>query len=304
MEPIRGRVAVFGAFVPAAAPAGHAAQLFEPNHAGARHPPGGGVSTRPFRIDALPSIVTVEEVLARPAGPRPGPGIPPLALPAPAPTPADAHVVPPASVLIGLGGDELRRHEVRLPAGGVLAVLGGAAAGKSSLVAALPSMNPADIWLVPQAETDTDRYWSEVLAGAIAGTLDRKAIALADDADLLSHKANSSLAALNSLGWRVILTADFGPGFGQRVPLAAMARSQGRAVLIRPRGLMDGEPFGVRFDPEQNAPPGRAVVLSDGRATPVQLAVLRTAGRRVRTSPGQPTARDGPLQGGRGPGCP
>jgi S-DNA-T family DNA segregation ATPase FtsK/SpoIIIE len=289
--------------VPVPAAAGHAAQLFEPNVAGARRPLDGGVGTRPFRIEALPSIVTVDDVLARSAGPGPGQRIPPRALHAA--TPGAAHVpVPPASVLIGLGGDELRQHEVRLPAGGVLAVLGGPAAGKSSLLAALPSMNPADVWLVPQAETDADRYWSEVHAGAIAGTLDRTAIALADDADLLSHKANSSLAALNSLGWRVILTADFGPGFGQRVPLAAMARSQGRAVLIRPRGLMDGEPFGVRFDPEQNAPPGRAVVLSDGRATPVQLAVLRTAGRRVRTSPGQPTARDGPLQGGRGPGCP
>ena len=131
---------------------------------------------------------------------------------------------------------------------------------------------------------------------------------------ICSHpRPTAALASLNSLGWRVILTAGFGPGFGQRVDLAAIARSQGRAVLIRPRGLMDGEPFGVRFEPEHSPPPGRAVVISDGRATPVQLAALRPAvrpellradGGPDHISPGRHAARDGPLQGGRGSGCP
>ena len=304
LEPVPGRVAAFGTFVPAPLATGHAAQLFEPRITGGRCPMDGAVSTRPFRIDALPSLVTVDEVLARSGGPGPGQRIP---LPAvmPAGMPGAAQVpVPPASVLIGVGGDELRPHEVRLPAGGVLAVLGGPASGKSTLLAALPVMNPAGVWLAPRAGTDPGRYWSEVHASAIAGTLDRTAIALADDADLLSHEANSSLAALNGLGWRVILAADLGPAFGQRVALAAVARGQGRAVLIGPRGLMDGEPFGVRFDPEQSPPPGRAVVIADGRATPVQLAAVRPAGGPDRMSPGQRAARDGPLQGGRGSGCP
>ena len=309
LEPVPGRVAVFGTFVPAPLATGHAAQLFEPRTTGGRCPMDGAVSTRPFRIDALPSLVTVDEVLARSGGSGPGQRIP---LPAvmPAGMPGAAQVpVPPASVLIGVGGDELRPHEVRLPAGGVLAVLGGPASGKSMLLAALPGMNPAGVWLAPRAGTDPGRYWSEVHASAVAGTLDRTAIALADDADLLSHEANSSLAALNGLGWRVILAADLGPAFGQRVALAAVARGQGRAVLIGPRRLMDGEPFGVRFDPEQSPPPGRAVVIADGRATPVQLAAVRPAGGPVRMSPGQRAARDGPLQGGplqrgRGSGCP
>jgi S-DNA-T family DNA segregation ATPase FtsK/SpoIIIE len=249
--------------------------------------------------------VTVDEVLAQSAHPGPGQRLtPPDAAPGGAPGQVSA-----ASVLIGVSGDELRRHDVPLPAGGVLAVLGRLASGKSTLLAALPGMNPGVVWLVPPEGTDPGRYWSEVHGSAIAGTLDRTAIALADDADLLSQDANSRLAALNSLGWRVIVAADFGPTFGQRVPLAAVARSQGRAVLIGPRGLMDGEPFGVRFDAEQSPPPGRAVVISDGRATPVQLAAVRTTGGPQRISPGQTAPRDGPLRdgplkGGRGSGCP
>jgi S-DNA-T family DNA segregation ATPase FtsK/SpoIIIE len=164
------------------------------------------------------------------------------------------------------------------------------------LLAALPAMNPAGAWLSPQPGIEPGQYWSAVHASALAGTLDRTAIALADDADLLPPEANSNLAALNCLGWRVVLAAGFGPGFGQRVTLAGIARSQGRAVLIRPRGLSDGDMFGVRFEPEQNPPPGRAVVISDGRATPVQLAADRPAGGPVGISPGQGAARDGPLQ--------
>ena len=303
LEAVAGRVAAFGTFVPAPLATGHAAQLFEPTAKGGQRPLDGAVSTRPFRIDALPSLVTVDEVLARSGGSGPGPRIPPPAIMPEAMGAAQVQV-PPASVLIGVAGDELRPHEVRLPAGAVLAVLGGPASGKSTLLAALPVMNPAGVWLAPRAGTDPGRYWSEVHANAVSGTLDRTAIALADDADLLPHEANSSLAGLNSLGWRVILAADFGPAFGQRVALAAVARGQGRAVLIGPRGLMDGEPFGVRLEPEQSPPPGRAVVIADGRATPVQLATVRPAGGPDRMSPGQRAARDGPLQGWRGSGCP
>jgi S-DNA-T family DNA segregation ATPase FtsK/SpoIIIE len=176
-----------------------------------------------------------------------------------------------------VGGDELQPYILRLPAGSVLAVLGGPASGKSSLLAVLPLLNPAVAWLVPPAGTDPGRYWSEAHAGALAGTLDRSAIALVDDADLLSPEVNGSLAALNALGWTVIFAAGFGPAFGQRVVLGTAARSQGRAVLIRPRSLMDGEPFGVRLEPEHSPPPGRAVVIADGRAMTVQLAAIRPA---------------------------
>ncbi len=278
LEPVPGRVAVFGAFVPTPLATGHVAQLFEPKVPGGRHITGPAFSARPFRVEALPASVSVDEVLARRGRGGQGRTIPP-----PAATPATGHAapqvpIPAGELLLGVGGDELLPYAVPLSAGSVLAVLGGPASGKSTLLAVLPELNPAPAWLAPPARTDPGRYWSEAYASALAGTLERTAIALVDDADLLSHEANSNLASLNILGWSVVFAAGFGPVFGQRVVLAAAARSQGRAVLIRPRGLMDAEPFGVRFEPEHSPPPGRAVVISDGRATPVQLAADLPAG--------------------------
>jgi S-DNA-T family DNA segregation ATPase FtsK/SpoIIIE len=278
LEQIPGRVAVFGPFVPASLAAGHAAQLLEPQSAAGRCPAEGAVSTVPFRVEALPALVTVGEVLARcgvrgrDRGPRGGKS-PPDATITGVPGESGAPV-PATALLIGVAGDELNPHGLLLPAGGVLAVLGGPGSGKSTLLAALPAMNPAETWLAPPAGTDPATYWSGAHASALAGTLERRAIALADDADLLPHEANSSLAALNSLGWRVIVAAGFGPAFGERVALAPMVRSQGRAVLIRPRGFLDGDLFGVRFETEPSPPAGRAIVLFDGHATPVQLAAL------------------------------
>ena len=73
LEPIPGRVAVFGPFVPASLATGHAAQLFEPQSAAGRCLADGAVSTVPFRVDALPALVTVGEVLARCGVAGPGP---------------------------------------------------------------------------------------------------------------------------------------------------------------------------------------------------------------------------------------
>jgi S-DNA-T family DNA segregation ATPase FtsK/SpoIIIE len=42
--------------------------------------------------------------------------------------------------------------------------------------------------------------------------------------------------------------------------------------LICPRNLQDGDLFGVRFELEASPPPGRAVLISNGRAVAVQLA--------------------------------
>ena len=176
-------------------------------------------------------------------------------------------------LLIGIGGDELSPATVRLPAGSVLAVLGGPGSGKSSLIAALPELNPhVTEWLRPGPEDAAEDYWAAVRAEAAADRLSREAMLLADDADLLSPVANRHLLELHSLGWAVILTAGFSPAIVQRVPVALDARSHGAGVLICPRSIMDGDFFGLRFEVEADPPPGRAVLFSDGRSTPVQLA--------------------------------
>ncbi len=216
--------------------------------------------TRPFRVEPLPRLVTVAEVLSR------TPDLPP----------------PPGHLCLGVGGDELLPSGIQLSQGDVLAVLGGQASGKTSLLSALPGLNPGASWLRAPAETDPERYWSDVHEAACSGALDPAAILLVDDLDLQSPEASSRLTLLNRLGWRVVLTAGFSPGIRQRVPLVQTATGQVRGMLIAPRSLLDGELFGVRFDLEQSPPPGRAVVISDGRTRVVQLAFDPAADRSAR----------------------
>jgi S-DNA-T family DNA segregation ATPase FtsK/SpoIIIE len=85
--------------------------------------------------------------------------------------------------------------------------------------------------------------------------------------------ANLRLLELNALGWAVVLTASFGPGLQQRVPLTLQARGRGSGILIGPRGLADADLFCIRIEPELNPPAGRAVVVANGRAAAVQLAI-------------------------------
>ena len=249
IDAVAGRVVVFGPVSPATSTEGHVGQLFGTLPPAIRDesvPPG----TRPFRVEPLPGMVTVADVRSV------APSRPP----------------PPGRLWLGVGGDELLPAGIELPRGAVLAVLGGHASGKSSLLRALPGLNPAVSWVQAPAATDPERHWSRTHDAALAGTLDPAAILLADDLDLQSPETNSRLLLLNSLGWRVVLTAGYSLGIRQRVPLVQNAAAQGRGVLIAPRGPMDGELFGVRYELEQSPPPGRAVLISDGRSRVVQLA--------------------------------
>ena len=88
LEPVPGRVAVFGPFLPAPLATGHAAQLFEPKVPDGRQTAAAAFTARPFRVEALPASVSVDEVLAGAAG-RAGQGIPP-----PAAMPASSAQVP------------------------------------------------------------------------------------------------------------------------------------------------------------------------------------------------------------------
>lgn len=232
----------------------------------------------PFRIEPLPVRVQVEDVLSRlgtgrgagigSAGPDSGNKVP-----SSRDSPPNRH----RRLYLGLGGDELDPVSVRLPAGSVLAVLGGPASGKSTLIEALPALNTSiSSWLCPASGSTPEEYWAKVHAEAMSEQLDRNSVVLADDADLLPPWASQHLLELNNMGWTVVLTAGFSSTLMHRVPLALNARSYGTGVLIAPRSLMDGDFFGVRFELEASPPPGRGVLISDGRATAVQLPLSTT----------------------------
>ncbi|PTT59410.1 hypothetical protein, partial [Arthrobacter sp. HMWF013] len=114
-------------------------------------------------------------------------------------------------------------------------------------------------------------FWSKILRQAAAGEIDQACVALVDDADLLPTETNRDLVELNALGVTVVLTAGFSPILSQRVPLAIHARNSGSGILVAPRTLLDGDLFGVRFEAEPNPPPGRSIVIRNGRAMTVQL---------------------------------
>lgn len=227
---------------------------------------------QPFRIEPLPAMVQAQRILPATALPdRDG-----------AEGTGRSEAVngrAPVPLWIGVGGDELKPVSIRLPLGGVLAVLGGPSSGKSSFLRMLPHLNAAaGPWLRPEPHTDSQGYWSRILDQATAGCLDRGSVALVDDADLLPYGLNRQLADLNALGIAVVLTAGFSPALPQRVPLALQARNLGSGVLIGPRSVLDGDLFGVRFEPEPNPPPGRSVLIHSGRGLAVQLAWAAPAG--------------------------
>ncbi|ALV42868.1 hypothetical protein AU252_18310 [Pseudarthrobacter sulfonivorans] len=226
---------------------------------GVAQAPEPSLRRRPFRVEPLPAVVPAAQILNR-AAPQ-------------IPAELEGRIPPGQRVLrIGVGGDELDLISVRAPAGGVLAVLGGTSSGKSSFLRLLPKVNPeAGPWLMPEQDTDPGAYWSGILRQATTGGLERNSVALVDNADLLPQDVTRDLADLNTLGITVLMTVGYSPILAQRVPLALQARNLGCGILIAPRTFMDGDLLGVRFETEPNPPPGRSVLIQNGRATAVQL---------------------------------
>lgn len=263
---VRGRAVAFGSI---AAGGSAVCQFHAPDSQAA---PGAQPRTlaRPFRVEALPQRLPMADMLglirrngdASPTGP---------------PQPADRaakRVEQTRRLYIGVGGDELTPVALRLPAAGILAVLGAPGSGKTSLLATLPVLNShVPAWLQPGSERDPDDYWAEIHREAAEGRLGRDAVLLVDDADRLVSSTGQKLLELNTLGWPVILSANYGQSLLQRTPLAIAARNAGNGILIAPRTNMDGDLFGVRFELEPNPPPGRAILFTEGRGTPVQLPV-------------------------------
>ena len=268
---IRGRAVVFG---PLTGSPGSVAQFYAAAGTAAKTATVKELAARPFRIEALPTHLSASDVQVRLAAS-------PLSAGA-----ATGSGTKHRSIVIGIGGDELLPATVRLQSGCVLPVLGGPASGKSSLLAAIPQLNPhVPEWLFPGAGDAADNYWAGLRVRADAGELSRDAVLLVDDADMLTPEATRHLMDLHSLGWTVLLTAGFSPTLVQRVPLAAHARGHGNGILIAPRNIMDGDFFGVRFEVDSNPPPGRAILISGGRATPVHLAAGSSPGVTGRGEP-------------------
>jgi S-DNA-T family DNA segregation ATPase FtsK/SpoIIIE len=222
---------------------------------------------RPFKVEQLPAVVAAKDIR-----PTAQPGVmaqPPADRTQPAPTPRGSRR---QDIVLGVGGDELGPKSCRLQGAGVLTVLGGTGSGKTNVLRALPLMNPdAGPWLYPQDGTDPCDFWKRELATAAAGELSKGKVALVDDADLLPAEAIRNLSDLNALGYPMVLTATYSSLLIQRVPLVMSSRSAGTGLLLAPRSLSDGDLFGVRFEVEADAPPGRAVLVFHGVAQSIQV---------------------------------
>ena len=241
----------------------------------------GPVRVKPFRVDPLPAQLSVADVLSRlPRADRASGDAASDGLASDVPlhgsNPAAAYPARTAArcLVVGVGGDDPAPAGVRLPGGAVLAVLGSSGSGKSSFLASLPVLNPlAAGWVHPGPESNRGDFWAAVHRDAVEGSLPRDAILLVDDADVLPAISQQQLVELNSRGWAIVFSAAFSQSLMQRVPLAMAARSGGRGILIAPRSPLAGDIFGLRIEPDPHPPPGRALLVEDGTAVPVQLAV-------------------------------
>ncbi|WP_249335994.1 FtsK/SpoIIIE domain-containing protein [Sinomonas gamaensis] len=178
---------------------------------------------------------------------------------------------PTRSLAVGLGCDS---EPVVLPLkpGEVLMALGRRRTGKTSLLAALPAMNPHLVW------HHVTREW---LAGSAPAEADLRQepqaespILLVDDADQLSAAESHALASAVRAGAVVVATADLRPGLLSRCPLVMPGTVVRSGIVLAPQSPADGEAFGARLEPLGRVPPGRGVAIAEGELTEVQLGTL------------------------------
>jgi len=176
------------------------------------------------------------------------------------------------AVLLGVAGDELDAITVRIPAGGVMAVLGGPESCKSNVLHAMKKLNSSKrAYSSPVPHLKAGNLWRSVLEQAEAGELSPDTLLLVDDVDLLDPPAVKDLGHLNGLGYSLVVTAGYSPLLPQRIPLIMNARAAGLGLLMCPRTMADGDLFGVRFEVEANPPPGRGILISGGRSCALQV---------------------------------
>lgn len=279
MPAVSGRATAFG---PAAGGGPVACQFYRnpvpcpaPAGSGSQYPPA---SSPPFRVEPLPAKITVGQVAAfmEEAGLQhpafqcvPGKDGAGGARRSELPEPHRRH----SDYFLGVAGDEPAPVSLRLSSAGVTAILGNPGSGKSSTLLALEALNPAQQWCTsPMPAEAAGDFWKDLLVQAEGGRLPRKTVLLVDDVDHLAPPALRALEQLNALGHPLIVTAAYSPMLFQRVPLVMNARAAGAGLLLGPRSMADGDLFGVRFDVEDNPPPGRGVLISGGRSCPLQVA--------------------------------
>ncbi|MCX2746504.1 FtsK/SpoIIIE domain-containing protein [Arthrobacter sp. MI7-26] len=253
-KPLRGRAVVSGDFLDVGTAV---AQFVAPPPSAAwpyREPPKP--ARRPFRVDPLPQLVRASDIVAE------------HGTEATAPNPALAR----RAVLLGLGGDEHEPVWITLPRSGVLLALGSAGSGKSSLLTALPVLNPGHQWRSPPQGADPDAFWADFHRHESSKLVDTGTILLVDDVEHLSSATGLLLTELPTMGFSVVATAGHSPALLQRTPMASLARGHGCGILLGRTSPTDAELFGVRVDVEQAPPPGRAVLIENGRTRPVQIA--------------------------------
>ncbi|KQQ80315.1 FtsK/SpoIIIE domain-containing protein [Arthrobacter sp. Leaf137] len=213
--------------------------------------------TLPFRIESLPPLVSATDVQESATNP--------------VSSVAAAGSTPPG-LLIGVGGDELSPVRLHVPAGGVFTILGRPGGGKTNSLRALRILNPETCWVHPPDAAEPDRFWTSLRLDAASRAPAGSRVLIADDADHLSPDALTALAELQSRGHTVMLTANYNPLLLQRLPLVMASRAHGAGMLLAPRSMADGDLFGVRFEAEPAAPPGRAVLISGGGSAALQVA--------------------------------
>ncbi|WP_284983725.1 FtsK/SpoIIIE domain-containing protein [Arthrobacter sp. efr-133-TYG-118] len=210
---------------------------------------------RPFRVDPLPQFIRASDLSADGR----------------TETTAVSRARAQGSVLLGVGGDEHEPAWITLPRSAVLLALGTPGSGKSSLLSALAVLNPGHIWWTPPEGADPDAFWAEFHRDASRSIVGAEVIPLVDDAERLSSETAVLLAELCGMGFSVVATAG-SPALLQRTPLASLARNHGSGILLGNGPPAAGEFFGVRVDVEQAPPPGRAVLIENGRTRSLQIA--------------------------------
>ncbi|WP_284988470.1 FtsK/SpoIIIE domain-containing protein [Arthrobacter sp. efr-133-TYG-120] len=210
---------------------------------------------RPFRVDPLPQFIRASDLAAHSR----------------TETASLSRARAQGSVLLGVGGDEHEPAWITLPRPGVLLALGTPGSGKSSLLTALAMLNPGHHWWAPPEGTDPDAGWAAFHRDARRRLVGAEVIPLVDDVDRLSRETAVLLAELPGMGFSVVATAG-SPALMQRTPLASLAGNHGTGLLLGNAPPAAADFFGVRIAAEQAPPPGRAVLIENGRTRSLQIA--------------------------------